>query len=112
METKKCREGYVKPRTKQFHHRYEDGKLEWIEYEYQPLTQLLPQMISQELTRLKVKPKDVRDICIAIGGDHGIGAFRLSFKVIVILTSGVMHEKLCDGAGWVNDKDTLEVLEE
>ena len=104
-------EGYVKPMTKKYHH-YEDGKLEWIECEYQPLTQLLPYMISQELTRLKVKPKEVKDICTAIGGDHMIGAFRLSFKVILILTSGVIHGKLCDGAGWVNDKDTLEVLEE
>ena len=47
METTKFREDHVKPRTKTFHHRFEDGKLEWIECEYHPITQLLPQMVNQ-----------------------------------------------------------------
>ena len=47
-------------------HRYEYGNLEWIECEYQPLTQSLPLIVGEEVVRITVEPKDVKDTCIAI----------------------------------------------
>ena len=59
-----------------------------------------------------VKPEDVKDVCICIGGDHRKEVFQLTFKVVIRLIPGVIYERLCEQAGWVSGKDTTEVLEE
>ena len=41
--------------------------------------------LSRFLTSKKIEPKDIRQVDMVAGGDHGKGAFQVGSKVIVVL---------------------------
>ena len=74
--TKKCSEGYVDPKVKQFDHQYEkSGEVVPIPCWYQDVDKMTEALVAEKLTELKVKPKEVKEIDFVFGGDHGKEAF-------------------------------------
>ena len=125
-------EDYVKPMEGSFDYQYENGVLETIRWSYQPVDQLfcvsLAQLLNHKgtyqpvdqlfcvslahlLNYKGIKPRDVEELIFGVGGDHGQGAFRLIFKVIVKLLSGDWHEQVCGGAARIIcSKDRAEII--
>ena len=90
IHIKEFSKGYVEPRTKRFKHVYDDGAFEWVEVEYQPVDEVLPIVVGELLVEEKADHNEVTHVKFALGGDHGQGAFRLCFRVIITLSCGKM----------------------
>lgn len=109
-KTKAFCQGYVEPKTKEFEHQYKDKTIEIIKVEYQDVSAMLVITAQEIISENGIKVEDVKEIFFVIGGDHGLGAFRLSFRVIVMLKNGKMYVKGGITAT-IFGKDTPEVLE-
>ena len=109
--TKKFGKGYVIPRTKKFQHQYDNGEIKTVEVEYQDVSEITRDTVQKILRKHNIKPEDILDIHFVFGGDHGVGAFRLSYRCIVTLKDNTMFH---DGGicGTINGKDKPEILEE
>jgi len=85
LETKRrCYEGYTAPRVKVIYHREGEKEEEKIVAEYQDIKAEFKKAV-EVLLRVKQvgKRKRVKRIRLVIGGDHGQGAFRLGFRVLI-----------------------------
>ena len=132
LRCKDFSEGYVKPMEGSFDYQYENGQMETIKWSYQPVDQLfcvslaqllnhkgtyqpVDQLFCVSLTQLLnykgIKPRDIEELIFGVGGDHGQGAFRLIFKVIVKLQNGHWHQQICGGAARILcSKDRAEII--
>ena len=54
--------------------------------------------------------KDVKRVCVVLGGDHGVGAFRLTIHILVRLNSGKVLKDEIGTSTVFCKKDTSEVL--
>ncbi len=90
LETKRrCYEGYTVPRVKVIHHREGDKEEEKIVAEYQDIKAEFKKTVEVLLRVDKLrKRRRVKRIRLVIGGDHGQGAFRLGFKVLIDVEEG------------------------
>lgn len=97
MEAKrKCYEGYTEPRVKVIYHRAGDKEEEKIVAEYQDIKAEFKKAVETLLRFHQVRRrKNVVRIRLVIGGDHGQGAFRLGFRVLIDLECGeVLHKTI------------------
>ena len=58
---------------------------ETITCEYQDVSAVTLLEVQEIMFENGIKPEDVLYIDFVLGGDHGVGAFRLSYRVIVTL---------------------------
>ena len=105
FEIKQFAEGYVELKVKKFKHQYPDGKIEWIECEYQPVDKLFALVAGEILMEHSISPQNVEELYFVLGGDHGQEAFRLCFRVIIQLRSGDLKYRDYGGAGLAKGKD-------
>ena len=98
-------------KTKKFRHRYPDKKFEWVEVEYQPIDEAYVKVLEELLAEHDVAPEDIEDLSFILGGDHGIGRFRLCFRAVEALKSGKLLAADYGGAASVTGKDTPCCLE-
>mmetsp|Transcript_24585 Transcript_24585/g.38594 ORF Transcript_24585/g.38594 Transcript_24585/m.38594 type:complete len:992 (+) Transcript_24585:233-3208(+) len=86
---RKCYEGYTMPRVKVIYHRAGQKDEEKIKAEYQDIKAEFKKAVETLLrvNRLKNR-KQVKRIRLIIGGDHGQGAFRLGFRVLIDTEGG------------------------
>jgi len=108
-QTKRFSEGYIKPQTKKFTHQYEDGKIETVTCEYQDICEIAEQHVGAIIQEDKVQPNDIADVDLAVGGDHGVGAFRVACRTIVTSKDDNMRYRQAIVATAVC-KDTPETL--
>lgn len=109
---KKYSEGYIEPQVGEFEHQYENGQIELVKWEYQAVDKLFAMGLSEMVRQHHLKPKDVLELYFAVGGDHGRGAFRLTFKVILRDKDGNFFERVFGGSARVMcSKDRVECLE-
>ena len=100
LETKRrCYEGYTVPRVKVIYHREGDKEEEKIVAEYQDIKAEFKKAVEVLLRVDKLrKRRRVKRIRLVIGGDHGQGAFRLGFKVLIDVEEGgetkVLHKSM------------------
>ena len=79
-------EGYTEPKVKVFEHHVNGEKYpEMVHVQYQDVAQELKLCVEELLDEHAVKPGAVCKIRMVIGGDHGQGAFRLCFRVVINL---------------------------
>ena len=95
LETKRrCYEGYNPPRVKVIHHREGDKEEEKIVAEYQDIKAEFKKAVEVLLRVNQVrKRRRVKRIRLVVGGDHGQGAFRLGFKVLIDVESADGEER-------------------
>jgi hypothetical protein len=91
-ELKKFDDQLVLPRTGKWTYRYKSDKgettVEHIKYEYQPVVEVFKYVVAQLLMEEGTSDLEVKDVFMAIGGDRGIGALRVTLCVIIIIQSG------------------------
>lgn len=83
---------------------------EVVTYDYQSLVDVFKYVTAQLLMEKDGSAKRVKKVCIVLGGDHGIGAFRLTVRILIELDDG---EVLKDEIGISTvfcKKDSSDVL--
>ena len=68
----------------------EDGNTatEIIEYDYQSIVDVFNYVVAQKLMEKDVQLNTVEQIGVGLGGDHGVGAFRLNLTIIIVVRVG------------------------
>lgn len=86
---RKSYEGYTMPRVKVIYHRAGQKDEEKIRAEYQDIKAEFKKAVETLLRVHQLKKrKQVQRIRLIIGGDHGQGAFRLGFRVLIDTEEG------------------------
>ena len=62
-----------------------------IEYWYESVDKMTEILVTNKLTKFKVKLQELWSLDFILGGDHGKDAFRLCFRVVITLNNGTMH---------------------
>ena len=93
-------------------YQHKGGKYESIDYEYKSIVEEFELAVSELMSVNSVSTYDVEKIDFVIGGDHGIGAFHLIFRVIIkvrgrndLIYINVACRKI------ICKKDTADILE-
>jgi hypothetical protein len=82
----KLLEGYTEPKTISVPHHVSGEKWpEMVHAQYQDISLEVLKTIHDILVEMDASPDLVRKIRLIIGGDHGVGAFRLCFCVVINL---------------------------
>jgi len=102
---------YVKPITKKFEFEHENGDREIILCDYQNVADVLLLVLADIYAEQALSPEDVLRVDFILGGDHGIGAFRLCFRTVVKLKTGALIHKDVGVGTVVCKKDSSKVLE-
>ena len=104
----------VVPRTGKYRHktRTKNGKIEIevMTFDYQSIADLFVHVVSQLIIEASAKMSDVTELFVIVGGDHGLGAFRLTFRTLVKLNDGRYLKKGVGFSTVVCKKDTAEVF--
>eukprot|EP00581_Thalassiosira_minuscula_P022931 CAMPEP_0184435336 /NCGR_PEP_ID=MMETSP0738-20130409/485517_1 /TAXON_ID=385413 /ORGANISM="Thalassiosira miniscula, Strain CCMP1093" /LENGTH=117 /DNA_ID=CAMNT_0026801683 /DNA_START=228 /DNA_END=578 /DNA_ORIENTATION=+ len=79
-------DGYTKPKVKVFEY-HADGEKhpEIVHAQYQNISLEYVETVQELLSEHAVKPWDVTGVFLAVGGDHGQGAFRICFRLLLRL---------------------------
>jgi hypothetical protein len=86
-----------------------ETKVEEVSYDYQDLVEVFKYVTASLLMDGGVDVIDVKRVCLVLGGDHGVGAFRLTIRILIRLKNGkVLKDDI--GISSVFAKDTSEVL--
>jgi hypothetical protein len=104
----------VPPRTGRYKHTWKDSKgnpkEEWVEYEYQSIAEVFKRVIMSLVMEHCNDISEVKNIYLILGGDHGIGAFRMPFRTIIILQNGTVVKRDV-GIATINcTKDSSKVI--
>jgi hypothetical protein len=86
---------------------------EIIEYDYQSITEVYQYIVAQKLMELDVDLNSIERIVISLGGDHGIGAFRLNLTILIVVRVGDGIEVIRDDIGVSTihcKKDTSDII--
>ena len=104
----------VQPQTGTYEHEYTDDndnlKKETVEWEYQSICEVYKHIIVAIMAENSVNPEDVEKLFLILGGDHGIGAFRMPFRTVLLLKDGRHLKKDIGIATIICKKDTGEVI--
>jgi hypothetical protein len=64
-----------------------------IKYEYQSVVEVFKYVVAQLLMEEGTSNLELKDVFMAIGGDHGIGPLRVTLRVIIIIQSGKIEKR-------------------
>ena len=79
-------QGYTKPKVKVYEHRREGKEAEIVVAEYQSVKEEFKGAVLKLIAEHNITSrKDIKEIKLVVGGDHGQGAFRLCILVIIEL---------------------------
>ena len=108
---KQFSDGVIHPKTKTIQHEHNDGTMEKITCDYQNVADMYKQLVAEILMENNAKYSDVISADFCLGGDHGVGAFRLCFRSTVKLARGEIFHNDVGVATVKCKKDTSAVLE-
>jgi predicted transposase YbfD/YdcC len=104
----------VKPKTGSYLHEYVDSdgvdQKDNVTFEYQSISEVYKHIIVSLMTEHSVDIRDIEKTFIILGGDHGIGAFRMPFRNVLVLRDGRHLKKDIGIATIVCKKDTGKVI--
>ena len=113
-KVERLHDGHVKPRIGTIEHTYDENKVkEKIHFQYQSISDEYLLRLGELLTERNVQPHMVEWENFIVGGDHGQGAFRVSFRCIVkVFGSKDFLYKTASVSDAYCRKDTGEVLKQ
>ncbi|CAJ1962191.1 unnamed protein product [Cylindrotheca closterium] len=79
-----------------------------ITYWYRPITNVVLNLFKHEF-----KDLEFHECKVILGGDHGVGVFHMSIKVVLYRQDGTIAREAIEKVGHINNgKDTYQVLNE
>ncbi len=91
----------------------EDGKveIESITFDYQSIVEVFKHIVAELIMEAHAGIHNVAELFIILGGDHGIGAFRIPFRTLVLLRDGTILKKDIGVATVMSKKDSAKVFQ-
>ena len=110
--TKRFGEGYTTIKAGMCSYKYaETGISEQIPWSIKNVADEVATQLQRELNERMIKPSDIKRIDIALGGDHGKGAFIFSADIVLVLQDNErIYNEVAIGE-IICRKDTAELIE-
>jgi hypothetical protein len=105
----------VKPVTGNWKHVWKDKKSskmkeEMVEWQYQSIVEVFKLVVASLVTEHCNNVNEVKQVVLILGGHHGVGAFRMPFRTVIVLKDGTIHKRDIGIATVTGSKDTVHVL--